>query len=50
LNPPLLIVDSPVWVLPALRWNRAHARVPDSASAWAIYATLLPDTATRERV
>jgi dTDP-4-amino-4,6-dideoxygalactose transaminase len=26
------------------------ARVPDSASAWAIYAILLPDTATRERV
>jgi dTDP-4-amino-4,6-dideoxygalactose transaminase len=26
------------------------ARVADSASAWAIYAILLPDTATRERV
>jgi UDP-2-acetamido-2-deoxy-ribo-hexuluronate aminotransferase len=26
------------------------ARVPDSASAWAIYAILLPDAATRERV
>lgn len=26
------------------------ARVPDSSSAWAIYAILLPDTATRERV
>jgi len=26
------------------------ARVPDSASAWAIYAILLPDTAARERM
>jgi UDP-2-acetamido-2-deoxy-ribo-hexuluronate aminotransferase len=26
------------------------ARVPDSTSAWAIYAILLPDTAARERV
>ncbi len=26
------------------------ARVPDSASAWAIYAVLLPDGATRDRV
>jgi UDP-2-acetamido-2-deoxy-ribo-hexuluronate aminotransferase len=26
------------------------ARVPDSASAWAIYAILLPDAATRDRV
>jgi dTDP-4-amino-4,6-dideoxygalactose transaminase len=26
------------------------ARVPDSASAWAIYAILLPDTAARERL
>jgi dTDP-4-amino-4,6-dideoxygalactose transaminase len=29
---------------------RAPARVPDSAAAWAIYAVLLPDSATRERV
>ena len=26
------------------------ARVPDSASAWAVYAVLLPDAATRDRV
>ncbi len=26
------------------------ARVPDSASAWAVYAVLLPDGATRDRV
>ena len=26
------------------------ARVPDSCSAWAIYAVLLPDTATRDRL
>ena len=26
------------------------ARVPDSASAWAIYAVLLPDGATRDRL
>ena len=26
------------------------ARVPDSASAWAIYSILLPDAATREHV
>jgi dTDP-4-amino-4,6-dideoxygalactose transaminase len=28
----------------------APARVPDSSAAWAIYAVLLPDSATRERV
>jgi dTDP-4-amino-4,6-dideoxygalactose transaminase len=28
----------------------APARVPDSAAAWAIYAVLLPDSATRDRV
>jgi UDP-2-acetamido-2-deoxy-ribo-hexuluronate aminotransferase len=29
---------------------RVPARVPDSTSAWAIYAILLPDTAARDRL